>query len=203
MKYTEDYYARLAREKGYPARSVFKLMEMQEKFGVIKPGDTVLDVGAAPGGFSLFILEKTGRAGKVTGVDLSEISGKLKSFPADRFRFIRGDIFDTGIVDAIASHGPYSLIVSDAAPSTTGDRIVDTARSCDLARQVLLLAEKTLADGGRCIIKIFQSGDDGEISESMKKGFRSFRIFKPKASKKASMEIYFIGSGFLKQGVIE
>lgn len=202
MAHNEDYYARLAREKGYPARSVFKLMEMQEKFSVIKRGDSVLDIGASPGGWSLYILEVLGNSGRVTGVDLSEVTGKLKSQRPERFRFLKGNIFEKEIVASITSFGPYSLIASDAAPSTTGDRIVDTARSLDLGHQVMVLAKESLSQGGRLVIKIFQGGDEREISDTMKTMFGSVKIFKPKASKKASMEIYFLGFDFRKIAVI-
>jgi 23S rRNA (uridine2552-2'-O)-methyltransferase len=202
MAHNEDYYARLAREKGYPARSVFKLMEMQEKFSVIKRGDSVLDIGASPGGWSLYILEVLGNSGRVTGVDLSEVTGKLKSQKPERFRFLKGNIFEKKIVASITSFGPYSLIVSDAAPSTTGDRIVDTARSLDLGHQVMVLAKESLSQGGRLVIKIFQGGDEREISDTMKTMFGNVKIFKPKASKKASMEIYFLGFDFRKIAAI-
>jgi 23S rRNA (uridine2552-2'-O)-methyltransferase len=199
MKYTEDYYARLAREKGYPARSVFKLMEMQEKYRIIRKGDMVLDVGASPGSFSLYILEKLEGTGIVTAVDLNDVSFKKIKPPSNKFRFIRGNIFDEKIVEELANFGPYGLVISDAAPSTTGDRTVDTSRSLDLARQVLIIAGKCLRQGGRCVIKIFQGGDEKEISDAMKLLFDSVKIFKPKASKKASIEIYFLGFDFKRK----
>jgi 23S rRNA (uridine2552-2'-O)-methyltransferase len=196
MNHTEDYYAKLAREKGYPARSVFKLMEIQEKYKIIRQGDAVLDIGASPGGWSLYILEVLGKTGRVTGVDLNEVTGKLQSVKQDRFQFMKGNIFDSETMQSIALMGPYTLIASDAAPSTTGDRIVDTSRSCDLARQVLAVASSSLARGGRLVIKIFQGGDEKEIADLISSSFGKMKIFKPKSSKKASMEIYLIGLEF-------
>jgi 23S rRNA (uridine2552-2'-O)-methyltransferase len=168
-------------------------MEIQEKYRVIRRSDSVLDIGAAPGGWSLFILETIGGSGRVVGVDTGEVTGRLSSVKGGRFSFIKGNIHDDAVFRSIAELGPYSLIVSDAAPSTTGDRIVDTSRSMDIARRVLEISEKTLSVSGRLVIKIFQGGDEAEISASLAASFASVKIFKPKASKKASMEIYCIG----------
>ncbi len=175
-------------------------MEIQEKYKIIRQGDAVLDIGASPGGWSLYILEVLGKTGRVTGVDLNEVTGKLQAVKEERFQFVKGNIFNAEMMQAIALMGPYTLIASDAAPSTTGDRIVDTARSLDLARQVLSVASGSLARGGRLVIKIFQGGEEKEISDLVKSSFGSMKIFKPKASKKASMEIYILGFEFRGSG---
>ncbi len=194
MKGQPDYYWRKSKEEGYPARSVFKLQEIQEKYRLIRPGNAVLDLGASPGSWSLYILDLLAGGGSVTGADLNSPDRKLLSRRG--FRFIQGDFTSAEILEAILASAPFDVVVSDAAPSTTGNRTMDTARSLDLARQVLAIAEKTLKPGGNLALKIFQGGEEKEILDWMRGRFASARAFKPKASRRDSMETYFVGTGF-------
>ncbi len=194
MKGQPDYYWRKSKEEGYPARSVFKLQEIQEKYRLIRPGNAVLDLGASPGSWSLYILDLLAGAGSVTAADLNSPDRKLLSRRG--FRFIQGDFTSAEIMQAILASAPYDVVVSDAAPSTTGNRTMDTARSLDLARQVLAIAEKTLKPGGNLTLKIFQGGEEKEILDWMRGRFAAARAFKPKASRRDSMETYFVGTGF-------
>jgi 23S rRNA (uridine2552-2'-O)-methyltransferase len=195
MKGKPDYYWRKSKEEGFPARSVFKLQEIQEKHRPIPPGSRVLDLGASPGSWSLFILDMLAGAGSVTGVDLNVPDDKL--LKRKSYRFIHGDFTEQDIARRIEEAGPFDAVVSDAAPSTTGNRTLDTARSADIARQVLAICGKSLAPGGSCVLKIFQGGEEKEILQAMRSQFTSSRAFKPKASRSDSMETYFIGLGFL------
>ncbi|MBN1698895.1 MAG: RlmE family RNA methyltransferase [Spirochaetales bacterium] len=195
MKHTSDHYAKKARDEGYPARSVYKLEEMQAKYRIVKKGDRVLDIGSAPGSWSLFALKQAGPGGRVVGVDPAEM--KLDSRNTAAFRFICGDIFSEEVAETISGMGPYTAVLSDAAPSTTGDRIVDTARSYELAARVFELAVTVLDEGGNLVIKIFQGGDERTLYRRMEDEFSRVKAFKPRASKKASMEIYYIGIGFM------
>lgn len=194
MKGQPDYYWRKSKEEGYPARSVFKLQEIQEKYRLIRPGNAVLDLGASPGSWSLYILDLLAGAGSVTAADLNSPDRKLLSRRG--FRFIQGDFTSAEILEAILASAPYDVVVSDAAPSTTGNRTMDTARSLDLARQVLAIAEKALKPGGNLTLKIFQGGEEKEILDWMRGRFAAARAFKPKASRRDSMETYFVGTGF-------
>ena len=194
MKGKPDYYWRKSKEEGYPARSVFKLQEIQEKYRLIRPGNAVLDLGASPGSWSLYILDLLAGGGNVTGADLNAPDRKLLSHRG--FRFIQGDFTSGETLTAILESSPFDVVVSDAAPSTTGNRTMDTARSLDLARQVLAIAEKALKPGGNLALKIFQGGEEKEILDWMRGRFASARAFKPKASRSDSMETYFIGTGF-------
>ena len=195
MKGKPDYYWRKSKEEGYPARSVFKLQEIQEKHRILRPGSRVLDLGASPGSWSLFILDTfAGGGGGVTGVDLNPPDQKLLS--RKNYRFIEGDFTSTEIVRTVAEGGPYDAVVSDAAPSTTGNRTLDTARSLDIARQVLAICQAVLVPGGACLLKIFQGGEEKEILDRMRGLFTSARAFKPKASRSDSMETYYFGLGF-------
>jgi 23S rRNA (uridine2552-2'-O)-methyltransferase len=194
MKGKPDYYWRKSKEEGYPARSVFKLQEIQDKYHPIARGSRVLDLGASPGSWSLYLIDMLAGGGSVTGVDLNLPDGKLLS--RRNYRFFQGDFTDPVILRQISEAGPYDAVVSDAAPQTSGNRTMDTARSADLVRQVLSICGTCLTAGGCCIMKIFQGGAEREILEGMRGNFASVRAFKPKASRSDSMETYFIGIGF-------
>lgn len=194
MKGKPDYYWRKSKEEGYPARSIFKLQEIQQKHAPVKPAARVLDLGASPGSWSLYLLDMLAGGGSVTGVDLNEPDGKLLA--RKNYRFLLGD-FTTGEVEQrIREAGPYDVVVSDAAPSTTGNRTMDTARSAEIARHVIAICESCLVPGGNCVLKIFQGGEERDILAGMRHQFSSARAFKPKASRSDSMETYFIGLGF-------
>jgi 23S rRNA (uridine2552-2'-O)-methyltransferase len=189
LKRREDYYTRNAREKGYPARSVFKLQEIQRKFHLIRGGDHVLDIGASPGSWSLYAVREL--KAQVVGVDLEEPAVPLKDLAG--LTFLLGDIFDESIGSAIVDLGPFDVVMNDAAPKTTGNRLVDTQRSFDLTERVLEISEACLTGGGNLVSKVFQGGFERELLERMKGAFRSARAFKPKSSRKESFETYLIG----------
>jgi len=190
-----DHYTRQARRAGYPARSVYKLEEIQRRFHPIGRGGRVLDLGAAPGSWSLYCLRELGST--VVAVDLQP----LELTPPDPARFtgLRGDVLTPETRREIVRHGPYNAVLSDAAPSTTGNRIVDAARSFELARAVLDVAPECLDPGGGCVIKVFQGGDETEILSEMKRGFREARGFKPRASRGESFEMFLVGVGFIQK----
>lgn len=194
MKGKADYYWRKSKEDGYPARSVYKLQELQDKHALLKPGNRVLDLGCSPGSWSLMILDLLGGNGAVTGVDLNQPDAKLLSRKG--FRFIPGDFFTEDTLTLILQSGPYDAVLSDAAPSTSGNRMTDTARSLEIGLRVLEIADKALVHGGSMAVKIFQGGEERQVLEGMKARFSEARAFKPKASRSDSMEIYFIAKGF-------
>jgi len=188
---SDEYYTRLAREKGYPARSVFKLREIQERFHLLASGSRVLDIGAFPGSWSRYCLELLQGRGKVVGVDLQQV--RLKPPALAGFIFIQGDIFDPEVEKALLSQGPYDLVLSDAAPGTTGSATVDCQRSLELARRALEIASKGLRGGGSAVIKILQGGDEGLLLGEMRRFFAKAKAFKPAASRKESREIFLLG----------
>ncbi len=194
MKGKPDYYWRKSKEEGYPARSVFKLQEIQQKHGPIRPAGRVLDLGASPGSWSLYLLDVLAGAGSVTGVDLNEPDGKLLA--RRNYNFLLGDFTSEEVDRKIREAGPFDVIVSDAAPSTTGNRTRDTARSAEIARGVLDICERCLVPGGNCVLKIFQGGEERELLARMRRLFGAAKAFKPRASRSDSMETYFIGLGF-------
>jgi 23S rRNA (uridine2552-2'-O)-methyltransferase len=136
------------------------------------------------------VLQILGGRGLVTGVDLDEPDAKLLRRPG--FTFIRGDFTDPAVLAAVEARGPFDAVLSDAAPSTMGNRIRDTERSLELGRAVLAAAAACLRPGGNLALKIFQGGGERELLESLRAGYETARAFKPKASRSESMEIYYI-----------
>ena len=204
-----DYWQEKARKEGYPARSVYKLQEIDEKYGLFKRragGPRVLDLGAAPGSWSLYILRKTAveKNGFLAAADLSPLSREFDKglFDGGNFFFVQGDITSAEVRAALLSKAPYSAIISDAAPSTTGNHTVDAARSLELAETVLSYAENALAGGGSLVVKVFQGGESGQLLKRMKTLFATAKSFKPQACRGESVETYFIGLGFTPQTVI-
>jgi 23S rRNA (uridine2552-2'-O)-methyltransferase len=185
-----DYYWQKSKEQGYPARSVWKLKEMQERFRLLDAGPRVLDLGCSPGSWSLMVLEILGGRGALTGVDLDEPDPKLLRRPG--FTFIQGDFTDPAVLAAVVARGPFDVVLSDAAPSTTGNRISDTERSLELGKAVIAAASACLRPGGNLALKIFQGGGERELLESLRAGFETARAFKPKASRSESMETYYV-----------
>jgi 23S rRNA (uridine2552-2'-O)-methyltransferase len=197
-----DYWQLKARKEGYPARSVYKLQEMDEKFGLLKPVRPfrVLDLGAAPGSWSLYILRKWGSLPPLptlVAADISPLSRQYDHglFNSENFHFIQGDITDAAVRDSILSLGPYNLIVSDAAPATTGNRFIDTSRSLELAETVLSCAEKALTENGNLIVKVFQGGNSADLLKRMKALFKTAKSYKPQACRSESFEAYYLAAG--------
>ncbi len=185
-----DFWSQKAFSEGYPARSVYKLQEIDEKFGMIKKNYTVLDLGSAPGSWTTFLLRKMDGTGKVVSCDLNPLA---KSVKGDNLVFIQGDLNAPEIRTQIKEQGPYDLVVCDAAPKTTGNRTVDTARSQQLVEMAVWYAQTMLKTGGNFAVKIFQNGDQQQILKSMREIFTTAKGFKPEACRAESFETYLIG----------
>jgi len=185
----EDHYSTKAKKENFPARSVYKLKEMQQKYNLIKKGDRVLDLGCSPGSWLIYAAELTGKKGQVIGVDLKPLSIKIPS----NARIYTADILsiDDEFYELIGKD--FNVILSDMAPATTGNKSVDAARSFNLCEAALYVAQKNLMYGGSFVCKIFQGEDFNKFSDLVKAGFNKCKIFKPKSSRKASKEIYIIG----------
>lgn len=185
-----DFWSQKAFKEGYPARSVYKLQEIDEKFGMIKKNYRVLDLGAAPGSWTTFLLRTLDGTGKVVSCDLNPLAKNVKG---DNLVFIQGDLNESAIRAAIKAEGPFDLVVCDAAPLTTGNKVVDTARSRGLVKMALWYAQTMLKTGGNFAVKIFQNGDQQEILKQMRDVFTSAKGFKPVACRSESFETYLIG----------
>jgi 23S rRNA (uridine2552-2'-O)-methyltransferase len=193
-----DFWALKAQREGYPARSVYKLQELDEKFSLLVRQSTplrVLDLGAAPGSWSLYVLRKLGGAVLLTAADLAPLSRQYDRglFDGGNCCAIRGDITLPEIREAILDRGPFGLILSDAAPATTGNRSVDTLRSQALAEAALDYADTALDTGGGLVVKVFQGGDTGDLLHHIKTFFHTGKSFKPRACRSESFETYYIG----------
>ena len=200
-----DHWQLKARKEGYPARSVYKLKEMDGKFSLLQSmpeNARVLDLGAAPGSWSLYLLRKNPGM-RLVAADLSPLSRQYDAglFNGGNFTFIQGDFTDSAVRDSILSQGPYRLILSDAAPPTAGNRLIDGSRSLELAQTVLAYAESSLAENGKLLLKAFQSNDSQDLLRRMKTMFTSAKSYKPAACRGDSFEVYYLGLGFTARTV--
>lgn len=190
-----DFWALKAKKDGYPARSVYKLMEIDKKFGLIKQDARVLDIGAAPGSWSLLILQRLAGRGFLAAVDLQDLSIKPAN---ENFLFVRGDLYDAAVRSRLLAAGPFGLVLSDAAPGTTGNRFVDQSASEAIVEAVIDYAEASLAPGGSFVAKIFQGGAEAALLKRLRGRFSLAKGFKPEACRKGSFETYLVATGFKK-----
>ncbi len=194
MKKYQDHYFKKAKQDNYPARSVYKLKELDAKFKLLRPGQKVLDLGAAPGSWTLYAAERVGPSGKVLAADLQATS---QGFPGN-VTFRRENVFErTPEFEAeLADWRPFDLVISDMAPSTTGHRGTDQARSMALAEEALALASVSLVKGGHFVVKIFQGPDEQAYLMQLRGLFDQAKGFKPKSSRSESKEMFCVGLGF-------
>lgn len=188
-----DHYAKRAKREGYQARSVYKLEELQHRFGVLAPGMRVLDVGAAPGSWTQYARTVVGERGSIVAVDLSEIPA-LEAL--DDVAIVTGDVTDEHVARRIEEAGPFGAIISDAAPRTSGNRTLDTARSAAIVEHLLWLAPRLLTPGGAFVAKLFQGGEEQALLGELRSRFETARLVKPKASRDESFETFLVGTGF-------
>lgn len=190
-----DFWALKAKKEGYPARSVYKLQEIDKKFSLVKKGARILDIGAAPGSWTLWLLRRLEGSGFLAAVDLQNLS---LSAGYENFLFVRGDLYDAEIRARLLAAGPFSLVLSDAAPATTGNRFVDQSASEGIVEAVIDYAEAGLAPGGSVVAKIFQGGAEAGLLKRLRGRFAQAKAFKPEACRSESFETYLVATGFGK-----
>jgi 23S rRNA (uridine2552-2'-O)-methyltransferase len=186
-----DKYFLQAKKEGYAARSVYKLQEIDEKFKIFKNGQTILDLGAAPGSWSQFTSTRIGHSGRILGVDLSPMSVVLPNAV-----FIQADLRGLALKEIFEEHGfkpPFDIVMSDMAPKTTGIKMTDQARSMELCELALQIAVDFLKPQGIFICKFFQSGAFGALRGEIKKKFERVEALKPDSTRSISKEIFLIG----------
>lgn len=185
-----DHFTVAAKKQGYPARSVFKLEEIDRRVGILRPGQRILDLGAAPGSWMLFASQKVGRGGKILAIDLSAIDIPI---PANA-TFVQGDALALDN-DALGTYAPYDVVLSDMAPNTTGNRLGDQTRSFELFMRALAVAEKLLKPGGAFVGKIFMGEDFPEAKKAVKRIFSEERALRPEGTRATSYELFVVGTG--------
>ena len=195
----KDAYWRAAKKGGYRARSAFKLKQIQTKFKLIRRGGVVVDLGAAPGGWTQVALELVGKKGVVVGVDLAYVQ------PVGGATFIRGDMRDEQTVrrvlerveERIGKSGHVvDVVLSDMSPNISGNYSMDQARSFHLCTVGLAFAERVLKPGGGFACKIFEGEDFASFRAMLQERFASVRTFSPPASRKQSSEVYLLAQGY-------
>lgn len=194
MKQYRDHFFLKAKQENYPARSVYKLKEIDNKFKILKKGMRVLDLGAAPGSWSLGASERIGPQGFVLACDIQTTE---TTFPAN-VSFLQEDVFNRSpeFEALLRERGPFDVVISDMAPRTTGTKFTDQTRSLELCVEALSVAQLYLAPGGSFVVKIFMGPDLQEMLTPMRKCFTSVKSFKPKSSRAESKETFFVGLGF-------
>jgi len=197
-----DKWSQKAAKEGYRARSVYKLMELDERFKLLKPGMAVLDLGAAPGSWLQYSRKKVGEKGTVIGIDLQEIK------PIEGVKTFQADITDKKAVSNIITNGKAAtlqpipptallrycadIILSDLAHSTSGIKDVDQWRSIELNTAVAEIAKEFLKPGGKCVMKVFRGADFSVFFKTLQKGFKSVKTARVKTSRDGSREIYLV-----------
>jgi 23S rRNA (uridine2552-2'-O)-methyltransferase len=187
-----DPYVAAARAAGWRSRAAFKLIELDGRFRLLRPGLRVVDLGAAPGGWTQVAVRAVGERGRVVAIDLLEMD------PVAGAAVLRGDFQEEAAEQAVraALAGPADLVLSDMAPNTTGHTATDHLRITALAELALDFAESVLAPGGAYVAKLFQGGAEKPLLERLKRGFAGVRHAKPPASRKDSAETFIVATGF-------
>jgi 23S rRNA (uridine2552-2'-O)-methyltransferase len=179
-----------AKAQGFPARSVFKLEEIDRRTKLLRPGMRVLDLGAAPGSWSQYAAQRVGPSGRVLAMDLQPLRTALPP----QATFIQGDALTLTNED-LALHAPYDVVVSDMAPNTTGNRMADQAKSFELFMRALAVGGSLVKPGGAFVAKIFMGEDFPAARAAVRELFESERLIRPEGTRSVSYEIFVIGQG--------
>jgi 23S rRNA (uridine2552-2'-O)-methyltransferase len=187
-----DPYVARAKREGYRSRAAFKLLEIDEKFKILKPGQKIVDLGAAPGGWSQIAAKVVGPKGRVVGIDLLPID------PMAGVEFIQLDFLDESAPGKLIEMlgGPADVVMSDMAANTTGHKKTDHLRIIGLAEAAIYFAREILAPGGAFVAKVFQGGTENQLLADLKRDFAVVRHVKPAASRADSAELYVLATGF-------
>ena len=191
-KRRQDHFARKARAHGYPARSVYKLEAIDRRYSLLSRNVRVLDLGAAPGSWTMYCARYVGPGGFVCAVDLTEMS--VGASPnAARVECVQGDFTESETANRIEAYAPFDIVLSDAAPATSGNRLVDTARSESIVESIFARLDRWLIEGGACVCKLFQGGGEQRLLAQARDIFERAHAYRPDAVRNESFEIYLIG----------
>jgi 23S rRNA (uridine2552-2'-O)-methyltransferase len=189
----DDKYANEARRKGYRSRAIFKIEEIQNKDKLLKPGMTVVDLGAAPGGWSQYAAKVVGDEGQVIACDL------LPMDPISGVSFLQGDFREETVLDALLERiqpDMVDVVMSDMAPNMAGNLSVDQPRAMYLVELALDMCHQTLAPGGSFVVKVFQGEGFDDYVKQVREAFKVVKIRKPDSSRARSREVFIVANGF-------
>ncbi len=192
QEHLNDQFVKLANKEGYRSRAAYKLMELDDRDHLIRPGMTVVDLGAAPGSWSQVVVERIKGQGRVIGLDLLEVH------PMPHFEFIQGDFTEDAVLsqlEAALNGHPVDLVISDMAPNMSGVTVMDQARSMYLVELALEFSRQWLKPGGNFLVKVFIGSGFDELVKAMRGDFDKVLTRKPKASRDRSAETYLLGLG--------
>ncbi len=199
MRKVRDYYAKKAKKEKYPARSVYKLEEVQQKYNFLHRGDSVLDIGCFPGSWSLYAAEVVGPKGIVVGVDLQQAEQQPRPESAP-IHWLCQDIREPEFLPMVRRIRPtFRVLISDIAPKTTGNRWADAQQSLLLVRETLAIAEAVLLAKGNYLTKVFQGEDFPNFVQDLRQRFEMVKVLKPKSSRVESREVFVLGMGYKKR----
>jgi 23S rRNA (uridine2552-2'-O)-methyltransferase len=189
-----DPYVKKAQKEGYVCRAAYKLIEMNQKFSLLKKGMTVIDLGSAPGGWSQVVARTAGKTAHLVAIDL--LSMKV----SQGVEFIQGDFLDPDCRQRLISLAGSSvgLVMSDMAPNLTGHKATDQCRSIALVEDALDLAAEVLTQGGSFVAKVFQGEGVDDLVKEARRQYRTVKLFKPKSSRARSAEFYMVAIGYNK-----
>ncbi len=193
QEHFDDPYVKQAKALGYRSRATFKLIEIQDKDKIIKPNMNVIDLGAAPGGWSHYVRKIVAKKYKVIALDI------LPYEPLEGVDFILGDFTETEVLDKlykVLENNPIDVVLSDMAPNLSGNKVTDQIRSLYLAELALETAVNVLTKGGTFLVKVFQGAGFEAYHNQVRQAFASVVIRKPKASRPRSNEVYILAKGF-------
>ncbi len=187
-----DPYVLKAKKEGLRSRAAYKLIEMDERYHLLKPGQKIIDLGAAPGGWSQYAIKKVGPKGRVIGIDLLDID------PIPDVEFTVMDFLDEDAPERLRGMlgGEADGVMSDMAANTTGHKKTDHLKIVGLAELAIHFATEILAPGGFFVAKVFQGGTEGDLLTVLKRDFKTVRHVKPEASRAGSAELYVLATGF-------
>ena len=205
LDHLNDTYVKLSKKEGYRARAAYKLKEIDETLGLLKPGQVVVDLGAAPGAWSQYVRRKLSiKVPDAVGAGLGPLNGTIIALdildfePIDGVIFIQGDFRDEAVLtqlETAVSGRPVDVVVSDLAPNLTGIASSDAARVTHLVELAVDFATRHLIPGGALVCKVFNGGNYSELVGLLKTNFRTVKSIKPKASRDRSSETFLVGVG--------
>lgn len=190
----DDEYVKKAQQEGYRSRAVYKLKEIQDKDHVLRPGIKVVDLGAAPGGWSQVAVQLVGRTGRVVASDILPID------PITNVEFVLGDFREESVLSELLNllgDDKADLVLSDMAPNMSGVDAVDQPRAIYLCELALEMAQQVLKPGGAFLVKLFQGDGSDKFLKDVRQHFKTVKIRKPSASRPRSREVYVLAQGFL------